>query len=460
MGQSNILNISQEITDNSEILKRKQRHLRMKKTVWVSVLAKMCRFSAQLIVVGTTVRYLGPEQYGIWMTVMAGLGWISFGQFGIGPGLINALAEANGSGDRFKEGVYFTSALYIITCVASCLFLSICLLSFATNFNRIIQINVTTSETADMVNYLVIVCAGLFSLRFPLSIFESAYVAYQEGYIARFWDILGQIFSLVALFILIQSRTSLHFFVLGFVLSSEIAVLTGGLLFVIRHRPNLRPKREKFSFEAGKSILNTGAGFFLLQLAGYLLMSGGVLVLAHFHGPTAVTPYSVTWQLCMMAAGIWMMFSDALWGAFGEAKVSQDWHWIKLTTSKLIRYTAMYSFLFSLTLVLVGRPIIAFWSGTSAVPSLIALVWIALFSLAFSWSVLYGQILNALGVVWPQIWSSLLNGIVSVLFSFWLVPTYGLSGLAASLCLSTIITTAWSRPILFNRMMKQYVQKA
>ncbi len=453
------MNTPHKTPDNLNSQKRQQRYFRMRKTVGLSGLAKMFRFGTQIIAVGATVRYLGPEQYGIWMTVMAGLGWISFGQFGIGPGLTNALAHAHGSDDQAQEGVFFTSALYIILTVASVLFAGIFLLNLVVDFSTIIQISAQSPGTTGIVNTLVVVCAGLFLLRFPLSIFESTYTAYQEGYIGRIWEIGGQITSLGSLFFLLKFRVSLPLFVLVFVLASEMAVLIGGIYYVVKHRPNLKPGLKKFSFKAGKKIVNTGAGFFMIQLSGYLLMSGGVLVLSHYHGPAAVTPYSVTWQMCMMVSGVWMMLSDALWGAFGEARASQDWIWIRSAARRLIGFVVLGALLFSLLLVVAGRPVIALWSGANAVPSSVALLWIALFSLVFSLSVLYGQILNALGVVWPQMWSSLLNGIVSVVFSFWLVPSFGLAGLAASLSLSTLFTTAWVRPMLLNQILGQNVKK-
>src|SRR5205807_7907525 len=98
---------------------------RMKKTVAVSVLAKVVFFGSQMVIVGAALRYLGQEEYGLWMTVIAALGWISFGQFGIGPGLVNSLGEANGHGDTASAGMYFTSAIFIMTIVAIVLFLSI-----------------------------------------------------------------------------------------------------------------------------------------------------------------------------------------------------------------------------------------------------------------------------------------------------------------------------------------------
>lgn len=432
------------------------RYSRMRKTVYMSVAAKLVRMISQIVLVGGSVRYLGSEQYGIWMTVMAALGWISFGQFGIGPGLINKLAEADGKQEHHNAGIFFTSALLLMITFAGTIFLLFALLGTVIDFSKFMHLS--GSESAGEVNRLVLICAGLFLLRFPLSLLESLFIAYQQAYLIRKWEIAGQVLSIATLWILIFQKASLSMLVLGVSLASELMIFCGGIQYIVYHKPDLIPTWRKFNLKTGGEILHVGAGFFFIQIAGYLTTQGGILVMAHYHGPSSVTPYSVTWQLCMMASGVWMMFANALWGALGEAKGADDWSWIQAVQQKLVFGTMAYSFVFSLLLVVTGRFVIQLWSGHDAVPSLSELVAIAVFSSVFSWSVVNAQILNGLNVVWRQVIPSLLNGVLTVGICMLLVPAFGLIGLALSLILATLFSTAWYNPLLLSKELKHHVK--
>src|SRR5690349_5907384 len=66
-----------------------------------SVIAQATAMAANLITVPLTVKYLGPERYGVWLTLCSAVAWLAVMDLGFGGnGLINVLAEADGNGDR------------------------------------------------------------------------------------------------------------------------------------------------------------------------------------------------------------------------------------------------------------------------------------------------------------------------------------------------------------------------
>jgi O-antigen/teichoic acid export membrane protein len=427
----------------------------MRKTVAASMLAKGVRIATQAVIVGSTVRYLGPTQYGAWMTAMAALGWVSFGQFGVGPGLINALAEARGSGDKQKEADLFASALFLMGGVAVFLLLAAATLAHFLDIPT--MLGNASGQAAPEATRLLGVCLFLVLLRFPLSTFESAYIAYQEGHLAQQWEIIGQVLSTIAALMLITANAPLEWLVLGIALASECAIFVGGCMFVTRHRSYLFPRKANISLVSSLSILRVGSGFFISQVAGFLILQGGVIILAYNHGTGSVTPYSVTWRLFMMSAGVWMMFSNALWGGFGEARSNGDWRWIDSAQKRLIWSTSLGAAGVSLALAIFGGPLIEHWAGESARPSSLGLVGISVFSLLFSWSVIHAQVLNAIGVVWPQVVPGLVCGILSILFSLLLVPPYGLEGLCISLSAAILSTLCWINPLLLRIELNTHV---
>jgi O-antigen/teichoic acid export membrane protein len=62
-----------------------------------------------IITVPLTVRYLGAERYGAWMTISSVLVFLGFSDFGLAASLTNALGKAFGENDRESARRYVTT---------------------------------------------------------------------------------------------------------------------------------------------------------------------------------------------------------------------------------------------------------------------------------------------------------------------------------------------------------------
>src|ERR1043166_3384108 len=71
-----------------------------------------------LITVPLTVRYLGAERYGAWMTISSVLAFLAFGDFGLASSLTNALGRAFGENDRESARRYVTTTLAVLSIIA------------------------------------------------------------------------------------------------------------------------------------------------------------------------------------------------------------------------------------------------------------------------------------------------------------------------------------------------------
>ena len=64
--------------------------------------AKLQSMGARLLTIPMALHMLGPERYGLWLSISSLLLWIGFVGPGLGYGLINSVSEANGKNDRQK----------------------------------------------------------------------------------------------------------------------------------------------------------------------------------------------------------------------------------------------------------------------------------------------------------------------------------------------------------------------
>ena len=424
---------------------------RLRLAVVSSSASKGVRLLTQTTILGLSVRHLGVEDYGVWLTVVAALGWLSWGQAGLAPGLVNAIASSEGNGRTQDQGVYFTTALTIITGLAVLLFV----FAFA-------AIELVSSDVARLIGIsgqdgggkwvcFLQIALVLALLRFPLALIELAYIGVQSIHVLRLCDIAAQILSAGAGMALVLANAPAGIFLLGTGITAECGVIAAGLYLVLRLRPHFLPAPDKFDFRASRSMLNLSAGYLFLQVSGYLTVNAGTLILAAYHGPSGVPAFALTMQLYQMASGVWMMFVAGLWGAIAEARARGEWSWIKRIQRQLMAGSMVLSIAFSIVLAFGGQWILRTWSGgrVNADPAFFVIM--AVMCSVFTWAVLHAQILSALSYVWVQIWAAAANGVLVVGIGLLLIPGLGVAGLAAAMLLACALSTAWVYPVILAK---------
>src|SRR5439155_14854316 len=78
----------------------RERKRRVLLTAVSTIFSKAVSLLIILVSVPLTVHYLGPERYGLWMTISSFIALMSFADLGLGNGLVNAISQADGAGDR------------------------------------------------------------------------------------------------------------------------------------------------------------------------------------------------------------------------------------------------------------------------------------------------------------------------------------------------------------------------
>ena len=424
-----------------------ERYRRMRLAVLTSVASKIVRLGSQTVIVAITLQHLGTTAYGLWVTAVAALGWLSWGQAGLAPGLTNAISAADGEERLEDQGVYFTTALTLVFAICMGLFVvAQVLLSVAGG--TIVglagpQAGVDVELRGQWEGFLQIALL-LALLRIPLGIVESAFVGLQRVHVLRLFDIVGQAFTVGAAALLAQGHASKALYLLGVGLATELFVLVAGMYLVFKLRPSLRPALSKFDLHKSRQMVSLSGGYLIIQVASYLVTSAGTLILAANHGPAAVSVFALTFLLYQMASGVWMMFITGLWGALGEARSRGDWRWIKLAQRRLIWFSTACAAAFALGLAVFGNFTLTLWSSGKVQAEPVFLLCMALYTLVFSWAVVHAQILSALNQVWSQLLAAMGNAAFVLAFGLWLVPPYGATGLAVALMAACALTTAWS----------------
>src|SRR5512144_3326213 len=84
---------------------------RVTATAATSALAAIVQTAVGLVAVPMALGYLGSERYGLWMTVTSLTAMLAFADFGMGNGLLNAIASADGHDDEAAAAGATSSAI-------------------------------------------------------------------------------------------------------------------------------------------------------------------------------------------------------------------------------------------------------------------------------------------------------------------------------------------------------------
>ncbi len=251
-----------------------------------------------------TVRYLGPERYGIWVSVVTITSWIAMMEFGITDTLTNTIAETHATGDAAKAARYTTNALMIALCFAAILLGLGALAWHQIDWSGFFKVSGAV-DPAEIRNTLAIACS--LTVLTPLCTIGTKILSgYQQTHLANLVTALGAMLSMVGLIVGVYVGFTMP---LLFLCTSGLTTATGlaMLLWVVLvAKPWLRPRGRYLDPSLSSQLFRTGAPFFLIRIAGIVVFGTDNLVISHYLGADQVTPvqrYHACRDLCSVHTG-------------------------------------------------------------------------------------------------------------------------------------------------------------
>ncbi|MHB1865679.1 MAG: lipopolysaccharide biosynthesis protein [Acidobacteriaceae bacterium] len=384
-----------------------------------------------------TVRYLGAEMYGVWVTIGTTLAMLAVMDLGIGNTLTNSISEAYALGSKQLAGLYTASAFWMMFTLA--LFLGVIgyplwrVLNFGSIFNIHNPFAIQQSRDAVGVAYLI------FLLGLPVGLINKILGGYQQLQIANYFSVAGAVLSLFAIVATTYFRAGLVVLVLAYSGSLLLTDMICMFWLFLSYKPWLFPSLSKVHLATAKQILSFGGMFFLLQLSGLVVFNSDNLVIAHFMGPRQVTPYNVTWRLVGYAGILQNLVMPALWPAYSEAIVRGDATWVRSTYRRTMWVTMLFASAFCLVFLFLGRPFIRIWASSAAVPSEGLLIAMCVWTLISTMMNNEATLLVAANEIRLQTALSLVAAAVNLFLSIILVQRIGAIGVILGTIVSYIL---------------------
>lgn len=403
-----------------------ERYRRVAFTAGASFGARFAALAAGLVTVPLTVGYLGPERYGVWATLTSLTAMLVFTDLGIGNGLMNLIAEANGRDDTHRARVYLTNALVLLAAVAALLALVFVLIRPHIPWARLF--NASSPAALWDIDTAMVVLMGCFLVGLPLGTVARVQMGYQEGFLASVWEALASVLGLAGVLLVIRFQGGLAWLVLVLMGLPLAASAANGWTLFWRRRAYLRPQARDMDRAVVARILRLGMLFFVLQLAVALAFTSDNLVAAQALGPTAVARYATAMKLFLVAPILANLVLLPLWPAYAEALARGDVAWMKATLRRSLLLALAVTVVPSAVLVILGQELVRWWVGPGLDPEPLLLAGLGIWAVLSTAGNAVAMLLNGASVVRFQIVTALLVAGFSLGGKIWLVRHWGLPG--------------------------------
>lgn len=405
----------------------------------MSALAKFVSIASVLITIPATLKYLGSDRFSVWMTITSLTALLSFADFGLGNGLMNAIGRAWARGEHREVAAYTRAAIYVLSIIALVgIVFAVCIAPIFP-WNRLLAVNPSNVSSRELALTMMtfIIC---MSVAVPLAIVQKSQFAMQLGNLANTWQLIASLTALGAILFAISFQAPLWLLVFAALATPNIVLFLSALVFWVYQKPQCSPARGRPTRVHFTELTGSGMVFFVIQIAGCIAFTSDTLIVAHLLGPAAVAQYSVVAKLIDGIVMISALALTPLWPAYTDAHARGDWEWIKKTLKISMYGTVLTTAGAALVLVIVSRYLTTTWVGADVPYSLPLFIFGGVWAVVKASGNALSMFLNGLGWINVQAVAAIVLAIVAVAAKISFVHYFGIAGVPLAMILAYLIT--------------------
>jgi O-antigen/teichoic acid export membrane protein len=423
------------------------RNRSLKRSVITSISGKGVSLITQLVAIPLAVGALGLERFGVYAMLTAIFLWTNTASTVVGSALTLKISAAASMNDQRQEARLFSSALFFAlvaaTAVAGSLYIVLHTLDLEQIFGMKSPIYLDELKRGAALMVFLVPANVLFTLA------ESTHAGYQKQYINNLLLTAANVFTIAGL-VLVQYAPSVPNMVMAMFMPATLSrVINLALLW--RSRPYLVPRFRDAGWNTMQGLLVTGSGFALMQIGSLAYQQFSIFYVGKFVGLSAAAYFSMMMQVISMSGSLLIVFTQPLLPALSDAVARKDFAWVmrahKLALTRLMPYVA-----------LAASSIAVFGSFFASVilrqhvdlDVTLRCLWASFFVIV-AWEHVGYIFLAGTGRLWPATWLYLAGAFTMVSASLILVPTTGIKGAFAAMCLGPVIFTVVTYPRIISR---------
>ncbi len=434
-----------------------ERNRRAVMTGSASALARVVQIGTSLITVPLTLKYLGNERFGLWMTISSVLAMAAFADFGVGNGVLNTVAKAFGKDDMEGVRKAVSSGFAVLNTIAVLLLLSFFSIYRFVNWANFFK--VYSPQARAEAGPALAVFAVCFALNISMDVIQRVQLGLQQGYRYGLWLMCGSVAGLIGVLVGIWLRVSLPVLVMAIAGAPIFATALNAIHFFGSVRPDLRPSREFVSRDVIAQIAKLGGLFFVLQLVAGVSFSADNFIIARTLGAVHVPEYSIPQRMFLIVPMMSGMMIGPLWPAYGEAISRGDMHWVRHMLGRSMLIVLAAASLASGLILLLSHRLIYWWVGTRIHPPFFLLLGLAIWTVIGCCGDALAMFLNGASVIRFQVIVASIFGAGCLALKIFFIRRYGIQSVPWATILAygmlSVVPSIVCVPIIIQRMQSR-----
>lgn len=371
-----------------------------------------------LLFIPLSIRFLGEDKYGIWLTLFSFIAWFNFLDFGLGHGLRNYLTKAIAQGDISLAKRYISTAYNSILFIAILLIVLFFFIQQFIDWQLIFKI--PKQDLSSFLSLLKIVILSFF-INLVLKLIDILFFSILKPSIPGMLQFINSLFSFIVIYIMLLNgnKSLINYGATVVGIQTIIFLITNLIVFNYSYK-SIRPVFFYFEKNIAKNIFGLGGKFFLIQVAAIILYSTDNMIITQLFSPKDVTVYNIAFKYFGLITMTSTLFLYPLWSAITDAEESNDKLWIRKMIKKSLLLVTALSIL-SICMYFFSDIFYSLWVGDSIkVPSSLSLV-MSFYVISSIFLQVFTMYLNGVGKVKIQLIigcsMALLNIPLSIFFS-------------------------------------------
>jgi len=396
-------------------------------TAAASAGARVAAIGSSFAVFPLALEYLGTERFGVLVTLTSFVVLFAFLDFGVGNALMNAIASADANTDK-PEVVAAVAQAYrlgAIICAIGLLIATTVPLWHTENLSRLLGVTgeQAKSELRPAIGWLIM----LLAFGVPASLAQRIQMGQQKGYWANLWQASGSMLAIAAAFVAIRLDLGVVGLLVATVGAPVAVQLLNSVLFFVRHK-YLRIAVFTISAAGTPNLLSTSLGFFGLQVIAAVTFQSGPAIISYLNGASQAAEYATAFRLYSIPSAIASFITLPLWPAYSQAYAREDMSWIRKRFVQAMLVTAGTAGAITISIYFLRDSIMQAWMHDASLISTQTHLAFTVFSLITILSANVASLLNGMGIVRFQLWSSSAMAFVTIVGAIAWTPIAGPAG--------------------------------
>lgn len=310
-----------------------ERRRRARWSILFNILSRGLAFLAVLFSARVALPDMGPERFGIWMTISSLLLMVTFLDFGVGNGLVAPIAAAIARDDPEEVRRIVSRGMALTACIGLLMGSTVVALFSLLPLEWLFP--GTGATTLAEARWGLIVFGGLIGLTPTLGGIGRILAGMQRAYISHIANAIGSL-ATMALLLTLGGR--------GFGISAYI-LMTFGMVQVAAFVTGVLLWREGWlvarflrgaAWSDYRVLLATGGMFLAVQATMVIAVGLDQTLISVTLGPAAVAGYAVAQRLFMLVSQPLYILNAPLWPAYADALHRGDHRDVRRTLQRSI----------------------------------------------------------------------------------------------------------------------------